>query len=62
MSNQTFRNCGSDLVVSVLRSQVKALNEIILMIEDNNVNSEVIAANLRQVERDVRWLRASCFN
>lgn len=61
MVNQTSRSCSNDLVVSLLRSQMNALNEIIQMIEDNQVNPEIAIGNLKQVERDVRWLRASCF-
>ncbi len=61
MLNQNLRSSNSDFVVSLLRSQLSVLSRIIQMIEDNEINRDVIIDNLKQVERDVRWLRRSCF-
>ena len=61
MVEQILRGSNSDFVVSLLRSQLSVLSSVIQMIEDNEINRDVVIDNLKQVERDVRWLRRSCF-
>ena len=61
MVEQILRSHNSDFVVSLLRSQLIVLSSVIAMIEDHEINREVATDNLKQVERDVRWLRRSCF-
>ena len=62
MVEQILRGNNSDFVVSLLRSQLSVLSSVIQMIEDNEINREIVTDNLKQVERDVRWLRRSCFD
>ncbi len=61
MVDQILRGSNSDFVVSLLRSQLGVLSRIIQMIEDNEINRDGIMDHLKQVERDVRWLRRSRF-
>ena len=61
MVKEILRGNNSDFVVSLLRSELNVLSSTIRMIEDNEINRDVVIDNLKQVERDVRWLRRSCF-
>ena len=60
MQTQSEGIKNEDLVVSLLRSQLRTLSSIIEMIERKETNKEIIIEYLKQIERDVRWLRRSC--
>ena len=51
---------NQDFIVSLLRSQVKTLSDLLSNIEETSVIDENIQTNLKQVEVNIRGLRKLC--
>ncbi len=57
---QKLMGSNQDFIVSLLRSQVKTLSDLLSNIEETSVIDENIQTNLKQVEVNIRGLRKLC--
>ncbi len=48
---------NADFVMSLLRSQVETLNDVVVSIERSNTIGEHVEVNLKRVETNIRGLR-----
>ncbi|GEM_PF-2772227 len=61
-------NLNEDVMFSLLRSQVNVLSDVLRSLEEekkepllrNNHLNEYVHENIKNVEKDLRWLRKSC--
>ena len=60
MVPQKLLGSNEDFIVSLLRSQVKALNDLLNSIEQTGVIDEHVETNFKQVEVNIRGLRKLC--
>ena len=51
-----------DLIVSLLRSQINLLGQVISHIEEGNTINGYVHENIKCVEKNLRWLRKLFLN